>query len=358
MSDLGKVYESSAAFAQTDIWTDSFTVQDHVYGLEHGSVGITSSPTWVSDMLNEELEEQKPVIRRLIRENPTMNEQEILWKLTLDLAAERSKIMRPLFDREGPSKGRFSVQVPIYEYRNAERMVEAALQVHALAPNMQVKIPSTTAGLAAIEEAIYRGVSVMATSCVSVSQAIEVGEAVERALNRRVQEGLPIDQIHPVVALLLGVQDEWLSAYADKSGICLDPDACNWAGVAVAKKTYKIYQEKGYRTRILIAWYRNLHHWKEFIGGDLIMTIPAGWQKRYACMDLEIRDYMSDPVDPEILRWLNKLEPFRRGYEEGALKVEDFETFEPVICVLRRFIEVYQRAVFQVRDIMIPDPKK
>ena len=48
-------------------------------------------------------------------------------------------------------------------YRNAEAIVNQAMHFDALAPNIQVKIPATKAGIAAIEEATYRGVNVNAT---------------------------------------------------------------------------------------------------------------------------------------------------------------------------------------------------
>ena len=54
---------------------------------------------------------------------------------------------------------------------------------------MIVKIPVTQAGIPAIEEATYRGISVNATVCFSLPQCIAVAEAVERGLKRRERRG-------------------------------------------------------------------------------------------------------------------------------------------------------------------------
>ena len=59
-------------------------------------------------------------------------------------------------------------------------MVEQACEINALAPNMQVKIPASKAGVEAMEEATYRGISINATVSFTVSQAVAVAEAVER----------------------------------------------------------------------------------------------------------------------------------------------------------------------------------
>lgn len=62
--------------------------------------------------------------------------------------------------------------------------------LQTLAPNMHIKMPATSAGIKAFEEATYRGVSINATVSFSATQAQAVGEAVQRGLDRRTAEGL------------------------------------------------------------------------------------------------------------------------------------------------------------------------
>ena len=64
-----------------------------------------------------------------------------------------------------------------------------AIRFSRLAPNMIVKIAATHAGIVAIEEATYRGISINATVSFTLPQAIAVAEAVERGLKRREAEG-------------------------------------------------------------------------------------------------------------------------------------------------------------------------
>ena len=66
-------------------------------------------------------------------------------------------------------------------------------------PNMIVKIPVTRAGIQAIEEATYCGVSINATVCFTLPQCLAVGEALERGLKRREKEGKDISTMGPVV---------------------------------------------------------------------------------------------------------------------------------------------------------------
>ena len=117
---------------------------------------------------------------------------------------------------------------------------EQALRFNALAPNMIVKIPATQAGIAAIEEATYRGISINATVSFALPQCIAVAEAMERGFKRREKEGLDISRMGPVCTIMGGRLDDWLKVVAEKQDIILEPGYLEWAGVAVFKKAYKI----------------------------------------------------------------------------------------------------------------------
>ena len=90
-----------------------------------------------------------------------------------------------------------------------------------------------------------------------------MAEAVERGLKRREQEGKDIETMGPVCTIMVGRLDDWLKVVADKQDISVDPGVLEWAGVAVFKKTYRLFQERGYRIRLLSAAFRNHMHWSE-----------------------------------------------------------------------------------------------
>ena len=117
-----------------------------------------------------------------------------------------------------------------------ERMLDQARHFATLAPNVQVKFPVTEAGLAAIEQATYEGISINATVSFTVPQALAVGEAVERALRRREAEGKDVSHMSPVCTLMIGRLDDWVKVVCERDDIIVDPAAPNWAGIAVFKK--------------------------------------------------------------------------------------------------------------------------
>lgn len=341
----------------TEYWNDSCSEDELTYAIGHGAVGATSNPTIVHMVLKKELHRWRDRIHALIREYPVWSETEITWKLFEEMAVYGAGFLVPVFEEHNGKKGRLSIQTNPALYRNANALIEQAVHYNSLAPNMIVKIPVTSAGVKAIEEVTYRGVSINATVSFSVPQAIAVAEAVERGLHRRVAEGQSIEQMTPVCTLMVGRTDDWMKVLAQRDGIEINPSDLDWAGIACMKKAYSIYKQRGYRSKLLAAAYRHLGHWSEFIGGDLIVSLPYEWQLKVNASDIEVKERISVPVDQQVVEEMyDKIPDFRRAYDEDGMTVEEFDDYGATIRTLRGFIASVHELMAEVRDLMLPDP--
>ena len=352
------LHEMSAA-TTTDYWNDSCSIEELSYGIEHGAVGATSNPVIVYQVLQKEMHLWKDRIYQIIEENPTATEDDISWQVLEEVAVKAAALLKPVFDEYKGRKGRLSIQTNPKFYRNADRIVEQAVRFAGLAPNVHVKIPATKAGIEAIEECTARGVSTNATVSFSVAQAIAVAEAVARGLERREKAGEDTSRMAPTTTIMVGRVDDWLKVVANKEHVITDPENLEWAGVAVMKHAYQIYTERGYNSRLLAAAYRNHHQWSQFIGGDMSMTIPYKWAKRFNGSGIEPKERINDPVDPKIIQALkDKFADFRKMYDADGMKVEEFDTLGATVRTLRQFNEGYDDLVRVIRDFMIPNPDK
>ena len=208
-----------------------------------------------------------------------------------------------------------------------------------------------------MEEATDRGVSVNATVSFTVAQAVAAGEAVERGLTRREAAGMRVDDMGPVVTLMMGRLEDWLRLQTERDAIITDPTALPWSGVAVFKRTVTEFVRRGLRARPLGAAIRHHLHWSELIGGDVIITLPSAWQKRFNASDVEVRPRMEDAVDPRILDDLRRHFPdFVRAYEPDGLTPDEFDSFGPSARTLRAFIGSYHELLHQVTDALVPNP--
>jgi transaldolase len=341
----------------TCLWNDSASISELKSSIEHGAVGATCNPVIVLGVLKKELQSRKDRIRALIEERPTATEDQIAWQVVREISVEAARLLEPIFRAHSGKNGRLSIQTDPRLFRDSQGIFEQAVEFNKLAPNMIVKIPATSAGIPAIEEATYRGVSVNATVSFTLPQAIAVAEAVERGLKRRETEGQEIATMGPVCTIMVGRLDDWLKVVVEKNNVAIDPGYLEWAGIAVLKKAYRIFQERGYRTRLLSAAFRNHMQWSEFIGGDLVISPPYSWQLRFNASDVEVRSRINEPVREEIENELStRFTDFRRANTEQGLSIEEFDSFGPTRRTLRQFISAVHDLDGVVRDILIPDP--
>ncbi len=341
----------------TCLWNDSASVTELTYSIEHGAVGATCNPVIVLGVLKKEIANWKGRMEALLREFPTATEDEVAWKIVREISIRAAGLLEPIYEAQRGRNGRLSIQTDPRLYRSSKAIVEQAEEFSRLAPNMIVKIPVTSAGIPAIEEATYRGVSINATVSFTLPQCVAVAEAVERGLKRREKEGKDISTMGPVCTIMVGRLDDWLKVLIEKDNIAIDPGYLEWAGVAVFKKTYKLFRERGYRIRLLSAAFRNHMHWSEMIGGDVVISPPYSWQVRFNQSDIAITPRIDKPVPSPMVEELSaKFPDFRRAYNEGGLSIPEFDSFGPTRRTLRQFIAACHDLDAVVRDVLLPNP--
>jgi transaldolase len=322
-------------------------------------VGATCNPVIALTALRADKPRWRQRIADYAAAQPAADESVIGWQMVRELSVQAARLLEPAFARHGGRNGRVSVQTDPRLYRDQRAIVAQAVEFSGLAPNIIVKIPALPAGIAAIEEVTYRGITINATVSFTLAQALAVGEAVERGLRRRESEGLDITTMGPVCTLMVGRLDDWLKLVTERDSLTLDPGHLEWAGVAVFKKAYAVYQQRGFRTRLLSAAFRNHMHWSQLVGGDIVISPPFSWQVRLNKSGIEPVMRMDQPVSPGIVSELQgKLADFRRAYDEDGLRPEEFLGFGATRRTLRQFLAATGELECLVRDVLLPDPDR
>lgn len=351
----GPLLEATRQFP-TVLWNDSSDLDELRQSISFGGVGATCNPVIAYTTISGHPEIWNDRIRQLAAEHPTWGESEIGWQAVKNMSKEAAALLEPAFERYEGRNGRLSVQTDPRFHRNPAALADQAEEFHHLAKNIIVKIPATKTGLVAIEEATFRGVSINVTVSFTVAQAVRAAEAIERGLDRRQQAGHDISQMAPVVTIMVGRLDDWMKKVVARDQIFLDSSALEWAGVAAMKKAYAIFQERGFRSRVLAAAFRNVLQWSEFQGGDVVVSPPFKWQQIINNSDYVPVERMSVPVDPYYLDQLRRIPDFNRAYEVDGLTVEEFEEFGPTKLTLRQFLDADAKLDALVRDVIVPAP--
>ena len=340
----------------TALWNDSSDPSELAQSISFGGVGATCNPTIAYTCINQRRDVWLPRIAELAKEMPDATESEIGWQVVRELSLEAAKLLEPIFEAENGRNGRLSMQTDPRLARSANALADQAEEFHSLAKNIIVKIPATSVGVEAIEEATYRGVSVNVTVSFSVAQAVTTGEAIERGLKRREAEGKDTSQMGPVVTLMVGRLDDWIKEVAERDEMFLDPGHLEWCGIAAFKRAYQEFRKRGLRARMLSAAFRNVMHWSEFVGGDVVVSPPFKWAKLINDSDYTMEERMDIPVREDIMKTLLSIPEFVRAYEPDGMTPEEFDTFGATARTLRGFLQADADLDALVRDVIMPAP--
>ena len=254
-------------------------------------VGITSNPTIFQKAISqgERYDEQ---IRACLGE--TDDPKEIFWRLAEKDVGDACDVLRPVWDAGQGRDGYVSIEVDPTLAHDAQATIEQAAMLHALIerPNLFVKIPATSEGLAAIEEMIARGRNINVTLIFSLQRYAEVVEAYVRGLARLVEGGGDPSKVASVASFFVSRVDTEADRRLDEKDA---PDELKGKlAVANAKLAYERYKElfAGERWDALSArgattqrclWaststknpaYRDVLYVEELIGPKTVNTMP------------------------------------------------------------------------------------
>jgi transaldolase len=196
--------------------------------------GLTSNPS-IFDVAIKDSNLYDDAIRQKTKEGKSG--EVLFFELAIDDLRQAADLFRPVHDRTGGLDGWVSLEVsPLLAY-DAASTVNEAVQLHARAqrPNLFIKIPGTSEGRTAIEDAIFAGVPVNVTLLFSSGHYIAAAEAYLRGIERRIAAGLD-PKVRSVASIFIGRWDKAVMGKVPK-------DLQNRLGIAIAKRTYKAYRD-------------------------------------------------------------------------------------------------------------------
>ena len=196
--------------------------------------GLTSNPTIFEHTIGNGSYYDKS-ISRLARVNEST--EELFFALALEDLTTAADLFRPIFDATAGLDGWVSLEVSPLLADDSRETIRAAARLHEAAnkPNLFIKIPGTQAGVQAIEESIFGGVSVNVTLLFSREQYVAAAEAYMRGIERRLAKGLDAN-VSSVASLFVS---RWDVAVKQE----VSPQFHNRLGIAIAMQTYKAYRD-------------------------------------------------------------------------------------------------------------------
>ena len=315
-------------------WHDSGNPDEIELAIQRGATGVTTNPVLTFRSFQSQPEFWNPKVVALGDDFEPEARAEALLKLVATYAAEK---VRPIYEQTNGADGYALGQLNPARAGDAEGMLAQARRVHSWAENIAVKLPATAAGIEVIEHLAEEGIPICATINVSVSQAIAVAEAYARGKQKALAAGVKPPLC--IVVQQVGRLDDYLRDVAQDMKLGLDESVITMAGLAVAKRTYQIIEQRGYDAVIMPAGLRGAYHLTEMAGGKLLYTINTRVQDMILAADPPQEERISNPVPQDILDQLRKIPEFVRAYEPDGMKPSEFITYGVTQKLLSQFNE-------------------
>ena len=315
-------------------WHDSGNPDEIELAIRRGATGVTTNPVLTFRSFQSQPEFWNPKVVALGDDFEPEARAEALLKLFATYAAEK---VRPVYERTNGADGYALGQLNPTRAGDAEGMLAQARRVHSWAENIAVKLPATAAGIEVIEHLAEEGIPICATINVSVSQAIAVAEAYARGKQKALAAGVKPPLC--IVVQQVGRLDDYLRDVAQDMKLGLDESVITMAGLAVAKRTYQIFEQRGYDAVIMPAGLRGAYHLTEMAGGKLLYTINTRVQDMILAADPPQEERISNPVPQDVLNQLMKIPEFVRAYEPDGMKPSEFITYGVTQKLLSQFNE-------------------
>ncbi len=259
--------------------------------------GMTSNPTIFEKAIagSTDYDDQ---LRELAPSGKSIDEiYEALSSADIKLAADA---LRPLYDKSDGVHGYISYEVSPTLANDTDGTIAAARRYWKMLarPNVMIKVPSTPAGLPAIEQLISEGLNINVTLMFSMKHYDDVAEAYIRGLERRLKAGQSLSKIWSVASVFVSrvetlvdrkLEDKLKAAPNEAVAALMGKSA-----VANSKLIYQRYKElfKGNRFKALSEkggrpqwplWastgtknhaYSDVKYVEDLIGPDTVNTMP------------------------------------------------------------------------------------
>jgi transaldolase len=334
------------ALTPTKFWINNPTRQEADLALAEGALGCTCNPSYCGKMFEraEERDYVSKVLDGIINDvkSATEAEEELQRRL---VAAIAEKFM-PLYEEFPGEHGYVSIQGDPINEDDAQVVIREARKNRAVGENICCKIPTTASGLEAMETLVAEDIPINATEVFAIQQALDLCELYEKVSKKTGKKP------KFYISHITGIYDEYLAEVAKRDHIDISPDILWQAGMAVARKLYHIYQERGYPVTFIGGGARGTQHFTEMVGGDVVVTINwKGTADKLIQENTPVVERLFNPVPDYVVEELvEKIPDFRRGYMEGAITAHEYEEFGPVIKFRNMFMKDWNNVLAEAEE--------
>lgn len=320
---------------KTEWWHDSADPSELRLGLERGAIGVTTNPFLSSVTMARNRAAWAEALEAVRAANLTGEPK--AEELVRHIVTHAAALYLKHHQSTGGRMGYVCAQVNPSRAGDRESMLAMARRFHAWAPNIAVKLPAVSAGLDVLEDCVAEGITTTATVSFTVPQAVAIAEKCRAGRKRAIKAGIEPGKCFAVI--MIGRVDDYLREVAKDNQAAVSEADIRQSGLAVTKRAYRIYQERGYEAVLLVAALRGTYHLTELAGAELVMSIAPGPQAWFVAKDHPREERIACEVPADVIERLSTMPEFVKAYEPDGMTPGEFITYGATQRTLCQFVE-------------------
>jgi transaldolase len=323
--------------------------------------GVTTNPPLSLAAFKDDPPYWQKVADGILAAHDDLDTETLFWLLYKEVVKQGSDMFLPLFEASGHKEGFLSGQVDPRSAFDGEAMLAQALEIHAVNPNVMVKVPGTAEGYVLIEELTARGIATNNTMTFVLSQLMDCAKSVQRGVEKAKANGVDLSSWRSVITHMEARYGDLggLREFGKEVGIELTEGDVRMAELAIFKKACRIIKERNYPSKMLSCSLRvgptvdgqlRLWHLEEKAGASVVVTCPPSFIDE--CINFPNAESIKFKpnqieVDPpqEVMDKLLRIPYFARAYDENGYTREEYATHPALVKTHAAFSKATQEMV-------------
>ena len=309
--------------------------------------GVTTNPPLSLAAFKDDPPRWEKVAKKVLADNQGLDTEGLFWVLYKEVVKQGSDMFLPLFEASGYKEGFLSGQVDPRSAFDGEAMLAQALEIHAVNPNVMVKVPGTAEGYEIIEELTSRGIATNNTLTFVLSQLLDCAKSVMRGLEKAKANGVDLSKWRSVITHMEARYGDLggLREFGAEAGVEVSEADVRYAELAIFKKAYRTLKERNYQSKMLSCSLRlgptidgkqQIWHLEEKAGASVVVTCPPSLIDEVINFphpeDIKFKPNQID-VDPpaDVMEKLLKIPYFARAYDEDGYTRAEYNTHPALV---------------------------
>jgi len=247
--------------------------------------GCTTNPPLSLKAVNSDPEFWDQWVDDRIRSDPDLDQKELFWLTYKEVVKRGAEMYLPIFEATNGRFGWISGQLDPRLFTEKEVMIQQAEELHALQPNVMIKVPASKEGIEVLKILTSKAISTNTTVCFTLPQIVAAAKAVEEGTKIAEEGGVDLTKWRSVITMMVGrlTEREAPVEQAQRRGGELSWQDKHWFGIAVFRRAYRILTDRGYPSKMLACSLRQgplvagtPRFWdlEKIAGGDVVFTLP------------------------------------------------------------------------------------